>query len=226
MERADFADDGSLHAVLLAALQDAVRQAHAGRPDWAIASNLDYPLSLGEQRYPLPDDAVDVLCIRHTDGDGERIERRAMTDLERYGSPGNGRPAYFTVSGQGPSPVLEVWPIPDDDYTVRLFYYSSGAEITSAGAKTDEADLPQEYHRLMAAALTLAADEYRREPTALQGDAARQWQYHLALISRAGRGSVQYAPQYASLPDPPASVHPFPLSDLLDENVPGWRGAQ
>jgi len=62
----------------------------------------------------------------------------APMNLIEMGSADTGEPSYYEVSYNGSTPRMYLRPIPDDTYTIRIYYYASPTELSS---DDDEADL-------------------------------------------------------------------------------------
>lgn len=86
---------------------------------------------LDTQYSALPNDFVEPIRLSITSGDTYRLELAGQADMmerREKGADVAGRPSYYAITDA----TIEVYPTPDDEYTLEMVYYSSIDALTSS----------------------------------------------------------------------------------------------
>jgi hypothetical protein len=141
-----------------------------------------YTTSNGTSSYALPSDfsrLYDVELVQ-TDGYVVSLGPEVMARYETNNTAATGQPQLYAIQGSN----LELWPVPDGPFTVRLRYFRNPAELTNS---IDVPEIPATYHHLLVSYALWHCYERENDYNSAQYHKAR-FDEDLAKC----RGEVQY----------------------------------
>lgn len=98
-----------------------------------MVKRIDLEAGQSVSTLPLPGDYLEGTALRHTDGALEQLTMEtiaALGDIDPMRPAG--RPARYAVVGTS----LQLWPVPDQAYTLALTYYGGICPLSDAAGRT------------------------------------------------------------------------------------------
>lgn len=141
-----------------------------------------YTTSSGDNTYTLPSDFVRLYNVELVQADGNVIplSPESLVSYETKSAAATGQPQLYVIQGS----TLELWPTPDQAFTIRLRYYRKPAALNNS---IDVPEIPGIYHHLLVSYALWHCYERENDYNSAQYHKAR-FDEDLAKC----RGEVQY----------------------------------
>tara|TARA_R110000803_G_scaffold163913_1_gene227610 strand:- start:1854 stop:2546 length:693 start_codon:yes stop_codon:yes gene_type:complete len=180
--------------------------ANRGINMWVIEQG-QIPLVAGTGAYDLPDDTVDLIehVIRTNNGQTATQADLSVSriSVSTYASiPSKlttGRPIQVYIDRSSPTPVVNLWPVPDTAQTYTLVYWRL-RRIEDAGSGVDTMDVPFRFLNCMVAGLAYMIA--LKVPGGLERVALLKQQYDeawdLAAAEDREKASIRFVPRFTA----------------------------
>lgn len=171
--------------------------ANLGLNLWTVEQG-SQALTIGDGDYTLPADTIDVIdyVIRDSNNKDYRIERIGVGSWAALNDKfQRNRPSQIFVERLVDAPVVHLWPVPNDTYT--LVYWRL-RRIQDAGTPSNTMDIPYRFMPAMAAGLAYYLAMKKFDVTAARLDKLEQnykEQLDYAMAEDRGRESFWIHPQ-------------------------------
>ena len=117
----------------------------AAQTDFRVLLDTEtYVTVSGTAGYALPSDFSRAYNVEVLDSSGNALPLtpETLVGYDTKSSSATGQPQLYVIDGQ----TLRLWPVPDNQFTVRLRYYRTPATMDSA---IDVPEIPATYHHLL-----------------------------------------------------------------------------